>query len=92
MPFLLLLAGCLALDLFPRRRKLAFVSRTALFEFVACLCEVVTISGVAARRNARRKQKEKTHRLGGQLDFRGENTVEFTRLASPEREAFFETR
>ena len=40
-------------------RKPAFVSRTALFEFFACLCEVVTISGVAAR-NARRKQKEKS--------------------------------
>jgi len=40
-------------------RKPAFVSRIALFEFFACLCEVVTISGVAAR-NARRKQKEKS--------------------------------
>ena len=39
-------------------RKSTFASRTALFEFFACLCEVVTISGVAAR-NARRKQKRK---------------------------------
>jgi hypothetical protein len=40
-------------------RKPAFVLRIALFEFFACLCEVVSISGVAAR-NTRRKQKEKS--------------------------------
>jgi len=34
-------------------------AQTVVFEFFACLCEVVSISGVAAR-NARSKQKEKS--------------------------------
>jgi len=40
-------------------RKPAFVLQAVVFEFFACLCEVVSISGVAAR-NARSKQKEKS--------------------------------